>query len=247
MKLKYIRTYLPAFLIVFSLSSCHEINQVLSDIEGNNPILNSEPTLSEMGTGLKAALEKGTSKGVDILSKSGGYLNNPQIKIPFPPSAIKVENTLKDIGFGNEINRLVNSLNEAAENAVGAAKPLFINAIKAMTIKDAKDILFGADTAATSYLKKTTSDSIQLAFRPSIQSSLDQVNATKYWSDLAATYNKIPFVEKVNTDLAGYVTEKAVQGLFLKIAEEEKNIRENPLARTSGILEKVFGYAAEKK
>tara|TARA_R110002072_G_scaffold14313_11_gene59720 strand:- start:497 stop:1234 length:738 start_codon:yes stop_codon:yes gene_type:complete len=244
----YSRTVLKLSVLILSLlsfNSCNEVKQVLADLE-ESPGATSDPSLSEISSGLKAALEKGTSKGVTTLSEAGGYLKNPKIKIPFPPSALKVENTLRDIGLNKEVDRLVNSLNEAAENAVSAAKPLFISAIKSMTIMDAKEILFGADTAATHYLKQTTSTGLKAAFNPSIQESLNKVNATKYWNDLASTYNKIPFVEKVNTDLAAYVTDRAVHGLFLKIAEEEKNIRVNPLARTSTVLEKVFGYAARK-
>ena len=236
------------FLILFSFTifSCSELNQVIE----NMPPMESGsgiPSNFEIAQGLKAALEKGTLEGVSELSKPGGYLKKEMYKIYFPENAQKAEKTLRDIGLGNEVDRLVASLNEAAENAVTEAKPLFVSAIKEMTFSDVKEILFGADTAATSYLKRKTSMGLHQRFEPHIQQSLNQVNATKYWSDIMTQYNKIPFVEKVETDLANYVTNRAIAGLFLKIAEEEMAIRENPQERTSTLLKKVFGYADKQK
>jgi hypothetical protein len=204
------------------------------------------PSSTEMASGLKAALVKGTEMGVDQLHKSGGYLNDPEVKIPFPNELVKVKNTLNDMGLSSLVDKAVESMNAAAEDAVIEAKPLFVNAIKEMTIEDAKGILFGNDTAATSYLRGKTSAGLQQAFRPKIQTSLDKVNATKYWEDVISTYNKIPLVQNVNEDLAGYVTDMAIDGLFNQIAEEEAAIRINPLERTSDILKKVFGYADKK-
>ncbi|MEQ8624614.1 MAG: DUF4197 domain-containing protein [Vicingaceae bacterium] len=231
-----------SILFVLSFSSCNELNNIVNQLpEVENTTL--IPSKSEMAQGLKAALEKGTLEGVSDLAKTGGYLNNALYKIYFPPSAEKVENTLRGIGLDNEIDRLVSSLNKAAENAVVEAKPLFVNAIKQMTITDAKEILFGTDTAATSYLKAKTSSQLKAKFEPHIQQSLNQVNATKYWTELTTRYNQIPLVEKVETNLSRYVTERAVRGLFLKIAAEEKAIRTNPKERTTALLEKVFNYA----
>jgi hypothetical protein len=134
------------------------------------------------------------------------------------------------------------TLNRGAEDAAKEAKPIFISAIKSMTIDDAWGILKGEQDAATQYLKRTTSAQLKEKFKPVIQNSLSKVNATKYYSDLVTRYNKIPMVEKVNPNLDEYATDKAIDGLFLMIAKEEKNIREDPVARTTDLLKKVFGY-----
>lgn len=232
-------------LMIVTFVSCNELNQVVNQL----PTTTGESTIPstfEMGQGLKAALEKGTIEGVADLAKEGGYASQELYKIYFPPNAQKVENTLRSLGFDNEVDRLITSLNKAAENAVTEAKPLFVNAIREMTIADAKGILFGNDTAATSYLIRKTSPQLHQKFEPKIQESLNQVNATKYWSELMTQYNKIPLVEKVETDLSRYVTERAVDGLFIKIAQEEMAIRENPQQRTTDLLKKVFDYAEKE-
>src|SRR5688572_10871691 len=160
----------------------------------------------------------------------------------FPPEVQKVEKALRDIGLGSEVDRFVMTLNRGAEDAAKEAKPIFVSAIKSMTIEDAWAILKGEDNAATQYLRKTTSTQLKNAFRPVIQNSLNKVNATKYYGDLVTRYNKIPFVEKVNPNLDDYATDKAVEGLFVMIAKEEKNIRMDPVARTTELLKRVFGY-----
>ncbi|MTI29661.1 DUF4197 domain-containing protein, partial [Xanthovirga aplysinae] len=195
----------------------------------------------EASQGLKEALIKGTEKGVELVSKENGFLNRPEIKIPFPEDAIQVEKKLRAIGLGKEIDKVVTSLNRAAEHAAEEAKPIFVAAITSMTIKDAINIVGGPDDAATQYLNRTTSPELNNKFRPVIESSLEKVNATKYWEDVISRYNKIPLVKKVNPDLTEYVTQKAIEGLFVMIAKEEKAIRQDPVARTSAILKKVFG------
>lgn len=195
----------------------------------------------QVAEGLKEALTNGVSKGADLVSQLDGYYKNPEIKIPFPPEVRQVENSLRQIGLGSEVDRFVESLNRAAEDAAKEAKPIFISAIKQMTIQDAWGILKGEQDAATKYLSKTTSPLLTEKFNPVIRQSLDKVNATRYYSDLINTYNKIPLVKKVNPHLDEYATEKAIQGLFLMIAKEEKNIRANPGARTTDLLKQVFG------
>jgi dihydroorotate dehydrogenase len=170
-----------------------------------------------------------------------GYWGNPEIKIPFPPEAKEMESTLKTIGFSKKVDEFNESMNRAAEKAAAEAKPIFIAAIKGMTVKDAIKIVRGEDNAATLYLKNTTSPELKVKFQPIIKSSLDNVNATKYWADLITAYNKIPLVRKMNPDLPGYVTDKAIDGLFIMIAREELKIRKDPMARTSALLKKVFG------
>ena len=195
----------------------------------------------EVALGLKEALTNGVSKGSDLVSQVDGYFKNPEIKIPFPPEVKQVESRLRQIGMGDEVDKFVLTLNRGAEDAAKEAKPIFVAAIKQMTIQDAWAILKGEKDAATQYLKKSTSTLLKEKFKPIIQNSLKKVNATKYYGDLVNTYNKIPLVQKVNPDLDEYATDKAIEGLFFMIAKEEKNIRENPLARTSELLKKVFG------
>ena len=195
-----------------------------------------------MGEGLKEALINGIAKGSDLVSQADGYFKNPEIKIPFPPDVKKVEDKLRQIGLGDQVDKFVMTLNRGAEDAAKEAKPVFITAIKSMTIQDAWAILKGEDNAATEYLKRTTAAQLREKFKPVIQNSLSKVNATKYYGDLVGTYNKIPFVEKVNPSLDDYATSKAVDGLFVMIAKEEKSIRKDPVARTTELLKKVFGF-----
>ena len=232
-----------ASLCLFVLTACGNLDQILKEIENTTGGTSMIPTEFEMANGLKEALVKGTNLGVDKLNVAGGFLDDPQVKIPFPKDLVKVENTLRDLGLGSQVEKVTESLNRAAEDAVAEAKPLFVNAIKEMTFQDVKNILMGSDSAATQYLVSKTRSGLESAFQPKIESSLDKVNATKYWTDVIGTYNRIPFVNKVNEDLPAYVTGLAVDGLFLQIAKEEMAIRENPIERTTSLLKKVFGYA----
>jgi len=197
-------------------------------------------TESEAVQGIREALINGTGKGVDIVSLKDGYFGNPQIKIPFPDDAKMVESRLRSMGMGKEVDNAILSINRAAEDAAREAKPIFVSAITNMSITDAIGIVKGPDDAATGYLRKTTTPDLRTKFKPVIKSSLDKVQATRYWTDLINTYNKIPFIQKVNPDLAAFVTTRAIDGLFVMIAKEEKQIRKDPVARTSDILKKVF-------
>lgn len=231
------------WILVLVLSSCTsaQINQAIEDV--NKTIGGEKPlTTAEVAEGLKEALVKGISTGSDLVSVTDGYFKNPEIKIPFPPDVKKVEDALRKIGLGNQVDKFVMTLNRGAEDAAKEAKPIFIAAIKSMTIQDAWSILRGEDNAATEYLKRTTSGLLKEKFKPVIQSSLNKVNATKYYSDIVTRYNQIPLVDKVNPELDDYATDKAIEGLFLMIAKEEKNIRQDPIARTTELLKKVFGY-----
>jgi hypothetical protein len=208
--------------------------------------VNTTPTQNEIISGLKQALQQGTNKGSDKLSAVDGFFKDAALKILMPPQAQNVESKLRDLGMGSLVDQAVLSFNRAAENASGQAKPIFINAITQMNFADAMGILKGGGTSATDYLKRTCTNPLTAAFRPTVQQSLNNVNATKYWSDVMNVYNKIPFVTPVNTDLAGYVTDKAIQGIFLKVADEERNIRANPMQQASALLQKVFNYATQK-
>tara|TARA_R110002049_G_scaffold304112_4_gene499108 strand:- start:901 stop:1644 length:744 start_codon:yes stop_codon:yes gene_type:complete len=232
------------------LTSCSELKPLAQEIGRGileSPAAESSiPSTLEMGSGLKEALIKGTQTGVTNLSKSGGYSDQPMVRIPFPEEYSNVADKLRSIGLGNQIEEVELSLNRAAEDAVVEATPLFVNAITSMTIQDAQGILFGGENAATNYLKSKTSEQLAVSFTPKIEASLAKVNATKYWNTATNAYNMIPFVTKVDGNLTNYATNKAIEGLFLKIAEEEKEIRQNPKERTSDLLKKVFDYAAAK-
>jgi hypothetical protein len=231
-----------AVLLTIVLCGCTsaQINQTLGDV--NKTLGSGAPlTTEEVASGLKEALIKGISNGSDIVSQLDGYFKNPEIKIPFPPEVKKVEDRLRQIGLGGEVDKFVMTLNRGAEEAAKEAKPIFISAIRQMTIQDAWGILKGEPDAATQYLKRTTSSLLKEKFKPVVQTSLDKVQATKYYGDIVTRYNQIPMVQKVNPDLNEYATDKAIEGLFIMIAKEEKNIRANPAARTTEILRRVFG------
>jgi hypothetical protein len=197
-------------------------------------------TQSEVASGLRQALEVGIKNGAGKASQTDGYYKNSLIRIPFPPEVQRVENTLRKIGLGSEVDRFVMTLNRGAEDAAKSAVPIFVGAIKQMTIQDAWGILKGDKDAATQYLKRTTSTQLTNAFKPVIQQSLQKTNATKYYADLVNQYNQIPLVQKVNPNLDEYATQKAIDGLFLLVADEELKIRENPVARTTELLRRVF-------
>lgn len=227
-------------LLAFSACTAAQISQTLNDASG---ILLGEGealTSEDVGNGLKEALIKGVSKGSDQASKLDGFFKDPLLRIPFPPEVQKVETKLRQLGMDKLVDDFVLSLNRGAEKAAGEAKPVFISAVKSMTIQDAWNILKGEDDAATQYLSKTTSSQLYEKFKPIVSQSLESVNATKYYSDMVNTYNKIPFVDKVNPDLEDYATNKTIDGLFVLIKNEEANIRENPGARTTDLLKKVF-------
>ncbi len=201
---------------------------------------NASFTEQEAAQGIREALINGTGKSVDLVSLVDGYFGNPEIKIPFPEDARVVESTLRSMGMGKQVDDAIQSINRAAEDAAHEAKPIFVDAITAMSIQDAIGIVRGEDNAATEYLRKSTSAELNKKFRPVISKSLDRVQATRYWADVINTYNKIPFVQKVNPDLTAYVTGLAIDGLFIMISREEKRIRKDPVARTSEMLKKVF-------
>lgn len=205
------------------------------------------PTQAETAAGLREALMNGIGEASVLLSQPDGYLGNPAIRIPFPPEAEKVASTLRKAGLGKMVDDVELSINRAAEDAAASAKPIFLEAIKSLTIRDAMGILFGGEQAATNHLRQTTSAQLTAAFKPIISASLDKVNATRYWSDAITAYNKIPLVQKQNPDLVDYVNTKALEGLFFTVAAEEKKIRENPVLRTSDLLKKVFTYYDRNK
>jgi hypothetical protein len=209
------------------------INKVLSSTSGKG--LSSEEIIG----GLKEALTQGANNGTNKLSLADGFFKDAALKILMPTEAQKVEQKLRSIGMGKQVDNAILSMNRAAEDAAKSAAPIFINAIKGITIQDGLSILRGGDFAATNFLKEKTVMQLTEAFRPVIEQSLQKVNATKYCKTLFTTYNTFS-KEPVNTDLTAYVTEKAMAGIFLQVGLEEQKIRKDPFARTSDILKKVF-------
>ena len=231
------KTYTFSLAIIFALllgCTATDINKILQGAGGS--VLSNE----DVGNGLKEALVKGISIGAENASKEGGFLKNELIKIALPEEFQKVEGTMRKLGLGSEVDKVLTAINRGAENAAQEAKPIFVSAIKQLTIQDAFSILKGQPDAATQFLKRTTTDQLTILFQPRVQESLNQVGATRYYSDLVKTYNAIPSTKKINPDLNAYVTEKALEGLFYLIAEEEKKIRENPLERTTLLMKRVF-------
>ena len=205
------------------------------------------PSNLEIGNALKQALQQGTAKSSDQLSALNGFFGNAAVKILFPPEAQKVERTLRGMGMNKLCDNVILSLNRAAEDAVKDARPIFIDAIKKMTIQDVSGILLGKQDAATQYFKKTTSVALAAKFKPTIKVSLDKVGATKYYGTAAGEYNKLPFVKHLNPDITDYATQKTIDGLFVEIAQEELKIRQNlPAARSTPLLQKVFDFADKK-
>lgn len=215
-----------------------QVGNTLSTI--GTTMASDETTESDVISGLKEALINGVTKGSNEVSSVDGFFKDAAIKLLVPPELQKVEKKLRDLGMNKLMDDFTLSMNRAAEDASKEAKPIFVSAIKGMTVKDAWNILKGEKNAATTYLKGATSDELYAAFKPKVKASLDKVNATKYYEDVVNTYNKIPFVEKVNADLPDYATNKAIDGIFTKVEKEEANIRENPAARTTDLLKKVF-------
>lgn len=223
--------------------SAQQIQETVGSVLGSY----GDPTEQEAGQGLKDALSIGITKGMGLLSQQDGFLGNDLVRIPWPEQAQHVRDALLKIGMQKQVDNVTTSLNRAAEKASGVAIDVFIQAIKQMTIQDALHIVTGGNGAATAYLKKTTTPLLTEKFRPIIDQSLGQVNATKYWGEATTLYNRIPFVKPVNTDLTAYVTEKALDGVFKMVEKEENNIRANPLQRSTDLLKKVFGYADKHK
>ncbi|MCC6463012.1 MAG: DUF4197 domain-containing protein [Saprospiraceae bacterium] len=218
--------------------------QLLKDIKKSAQTVlgggGAELSTAEIGQGLKDALSKGVQKGVDELSLSDGYFKSIY-KILLPEEARKVTERLKAVpGFSNLEADLIEKMNRGAEKAAKEAGPIFANAITSMSFQDALDILMGADNSATAYLRKSTFDQLYGKFNPVIVKALDEIGANELWRNASNAYNKIPLVTKVNNDLDDHVTTQALGGLFGKIQEEEKNIRRNPINRTSELLKKVF-------
>ena len=211
-------------------------SSVLNSKSGSTGSLSSD----EIVAGLKEALSQGANKTGAQLSAVNGFFKDAAVKILVPDDVKKAEGKLRLLGMGKLIDQAEESMNHAAEDASKSAAPIFANAIKQMKVTDALAILKGTDTAATSYLRKSTAANLTSAFMPIIEASLKKVNATKYWGQVFTLYNTVA-TTKVNPDVNAYVTDKALKGIFYYVGEEEKKIRTNPAERVTDILKKVFG------
>lgn len=238
------------FAILFSITSQAQLfkNILKEDSSAKNVVqkmirkATSKQSLNneEIVNGLKEALIIGAGNAAQKLSATDGFFKKAAIKVLMPEEAKKAEKRLRSLGMGNLVDDAILSMNRAAEDASKNAAPIFIDAIKQMSVQDAAGILRGGDFAATNYLKQKTTASLTQSFQPVIEASLKKVDATKYWNIVFSAYNKFSF-DKVNPDLAAYVTEKALEGIFYQVGLEEQKIRKDPMARTTDILKKVFG------
>jgi Protein of unknown function (DUF4197) len=226
-------------LITATLGSCDTLQQVATAAGSGTGI--SE---AEAGSGIKEALAQGITKSVLQLNSTDGFFKDAIYKVLLPPEAKKIENTLRSLGFNSMVDKAILQINRGAEDAAGYAKPIFVDAIKSMSLSDAIGLIRNGDTSATHFFREKTTAKLTAAFNPVIKASLDKTDATKYYGDLVNKYNSLPVVfKKLNPDLTGYVTDKATDALFNLIAKEEINIRSNLWARTTDLLKKVFGGA----
>lgn len=199
-------------------------------------------TEADAGQGIREALAQGTATAVLNLNKENAFFGSDVYKVFLPADAQKIESTLRKLGMGKQVDKAILQINRAAEDAVGYAKPVFVDAIRQMTLTDALNIVKGQNNAATNYFRDKTTSNIIAAFTPSIQRSLDKLDATRYYTEIVTIYNNLPTTfNKVNPDLTSFVAAKATAALFDQVEKEEANIRANPLARTTEILKKVFG------
>jgi hypothetical protein len=227
---------LPVLMTAVLLSSCDVLNK-LPQTTGIGGV-----TETEAAQGIREALAQGLTNAVLKLNKEDGFFKDALYKILLPPDAKKVENTLRSLGFNSLVDKAILQINRGAEDAAGFAKPIFVDAVKSMTLQDAIGLVKNGDTSATHFFRVKTTEKLLAAFLPVIKSSLDKVDATKYYGDVISKYNNFPTtIKKINPDLANFVTAKATDALFDLVAIEERNIRTNIAARTTDILKKVFG------
>jgi hypothetical protein len=227
---------------VATLNAQGLLNSVKNAVSGNKSNAGAGLSNDDIVGGLKEALTLGAQKSAGKLSAVDGFFKDAAVKILLPPEAQKVEKTLRSIGMGNLVDNAILSMNRAAEDAAKSAAPIFVNAVKNMSIQDALGILRGSDTSATAYLRKSTSPDLTKSFKPVIDSSLKKTDATKYWKTVFDTYNSLPTTfKKVDSDLSSYVTQRALTGVFFYVADEEKKIRKDPAAQATDLLKKVFG------
>ena len=240
MKLHHLllRPVLPFILVLLHSCSPQELQSIL-DTAGGSPLSNEEVV-----AGLKEALQIGADRTVSKAGNENGFWADPRIKIPFPPEATAVKSTLLQIGMTKPVEDFERTLNKAAETAAKEAVPVFVDAIKSLSIQDGFTILRGGENAATDLLRQRTETQLRAKFLPVVKNATSSVALTSYWRPLANAYNTASILtgqQAVDPDLDAYVTDRAMDGLFLLLADEEKKIREDPIARTTELLRRVFG------
>ncbi|MEH6405892.1 MAG: DUF4197 domain-containing protein [Leeuwenhoekiella sp.] len=224
-----------ALVAIFIFSSCAELQSVVDNLPNQTGIDNAT-----IAAGLRQALDKGIDEQVSKLTQTDGFYKNQLVKILLPEELQKVDKTLRSIGLSSLADEGLKVLNRAAEDAVGEATPIFVDAVKGITFTDAKNILLGNDRSATSYLEARTDDALYAKFNPVIKQSFSKVGADKIWANLITRYNQIPLTNDVNPDLTDYVTKEALKGVYTMIAVEEKDIRTSVAARSTDLLRRVF-------
>ena len=247
-KMKNILLLSATVFLLFNCAIAQDLNKSLTDAqkkaqkEIDKYTKKKKPlTNDEVIRGLREALNVGTNNSTTSASKADGFYKNPLVFIPFPPEAEKIKNTVSNLGMQKQVDEFVMTMNRAAEEASKEAAPVFLEAIKGMSITDGFKILKGADNAATTYLHDKTTTDLNTKFTPIIKKAIEKVEVTKYWNPIITTYNKIPGIEKQNPNLEQYITLKALEGLFKLVADEEKKIRKDPLAQVTALLKRVFG------
>jgi len=223
-------------LVLINFVACAELQQIADNLPQGGEVLSN----ADIAAGLRQALDQGIDRQVSKLTQTDGFFKNELVKILLPEELRKVDQGLRDIGLGNLADEGLKVLNRAAEDAVGEATPIFVNAVKGISFNDAKNILLGEDNAATEYLVSRTQTELYNKFQPVINQSFDKVGADQIWSNLINKYNAIPFTNNVNPDLTDYVTKKALSGVYTMIAVEEKEIRTTISSRGTDLLRKVF-------
>ncbi|MEC7264107.1 MAG: DUF4197 domain-containing protein [Bacteroidota bacterium] len=223
------------FILLFQLAGCAELQQVVNQLPQGTGIGNAE-----IAQGLREALNMGIEKQVNKLALENGFFRNELVKILLPEELQKVDKTLRDIGLSSLADEGLKILNRAAEDAVGEATPIFVDAVKGITFNDAKQILLGNDNAATQYLQQATKTQLYNKFNPIIKNSFQKVGADKIWTNIITKYNNLPLTNDVNPDLTDYTTNEALAGVYTMIAVEEKEIRTKVSSRTTDLLKKVF-------
>ncbi|MDC6367366.1 MULTISPECIES: DUF4197 domain-containing protein [Flavobacteriaceae] len=222
-------------LLAFQLMACTELQQVVNQLPQGTVIGNAE-----IAQGLREALDLGIDKQVSSLANTDGFFKNELVKILLPEELKKVDKTLRDVGLGSLADEGLRIINRAAEDAVGEATPIFVDAVKGITFNDAKQILLGSDNAATTYLEQATRTKLYDKFNPIIANSFKKVGANKIWNNIITKYNSLPLTADVNPDLTDYTTQEALAGVYTMIAVEEKEIRNKVSSRTTDILKRVF-------
>lgn len=222
--------------LAFQFFGCTELQQVVNQLPQGGPGIGN----AEIAQGLREALQMGIDKQVNKLALKDGFFKNELVRIILPEELQKVDKTLRDVGLGNLADEGLRIINRAAEDAVGEATPIFVDAVKGITFYDAKQILLGADDAATQYLERSTSSKLYDRFNPIIKNSFQKVGADRIWNNIITKYNSLPLTNDVNPDLTDYTTTEALEGVYSMIALEEKEIRTKISSRTTELLKRVF-------